>query len=169
MSEKSDYTQEEWFLLHGLPGMVGIAVLGVDESGLWGTTKETFAISKEWALGVYEYPDNALIKSLLTEKTGPDGEPMKDAYKDMQAEMKEQVKQQGLENFINEIVDDCGKAADVLDAKSSTDEAAEYKAWVMAVGQKVAATAKEKDAIDGGKVSEKEEALLKKVAEALQV
>jgi hypothetical protein len=110
-----------------------------------------------------------LIKSLLTEKTGPNGEPMKDAYKDMKQEMQEQVKQKGLENFITEIVDDCGKAADVLDAKSSADEASEYKAWVMVVGQKVAATAKEKDAVDGGKVSEKEEALLKRIAEALQV
>ena len=65
-------------------------------------------------------------------------------------------------------MDDCGKAAGVLAEKSSADEAAEYKAWVMAVGQKVAATAKEEDAIDGGKVSEKEKTLLSKIATALR-
>ena len=40
MSTKSDYTKEEWILLHSVPAMVGAAVLAADESGMWGTTKE---------------------------------------------------------------------------------------------------------------------------------
>ena len=52
MSTKSDYDKEEWLLLYSLPAMVGMSVLMVDDSGMWGTTKETFAVSKNMAMGV---------------------------------------------------------------------------------------------------------------------
>ncbi len=163
MSNKSDYTKEEWILLHRVPGMVGAAVLAADESGVWGTTKETFALSKEWAKGVANYPYNSLIQALLREKTDPEGDPIKEAYKDF----KEDIKKKGLDQFADDIVADCGKAADLLDEKSSNEEAGEYKAWVMTVGRKVAGAAKEKDS-GSDKVSPKEEALLQKVAGALR-
>ena len=163
MSNKSDYTKEEWILLHRVPGMVGAAVLAADESGVWGTTKETFVLSKAWAKGVADYPSNSLIQSLLREKTDPEGDPMKDAYKDF----KENLQHKGLDQFTDDIVDDCSKAADLLDEKSTEEEASEYKAWVMTVGRKVAGAAKEKDS-GGDKVSLKEEALLQQVADALR-
>ena len=163
MSNKSDYSKEEWILLHRVPGMVGAAVLAADESGVWGTTKETFVLSKEWAKGVANYPNNSLIQALLREKTDPEGDPIKDAYQDF----KEDIKRKGLDQFTDDIVADCSKAADVLDEKSSADEASQYKAWVMTVARKVAGAAKEKDS-DADKVSPKEAALLQNVAEALR-
>jgi hypothetical protein len=163
MSTKSDYTKDEWLLLYRVPSLVGAAVLAADESGMWGTTKETFMLSKEWAKGVTEYPSNVLIQSLLKEKEGPEGDPMKDAYKGFQ----EDVKRRGLDQFTQDIVTDCGQAADLLDEKSSSEEAAGYKAWVMTIGRKVASAAKEKGS-GSDKVSDREEALLKQVAEALR-
>ena len=163
MSTISDYTKEEWLLLHRIPGMVGTVVLFADESGLWGTTKETFAVSKEWAKGVNEYPTNSLIQGLLREKEDPEGEPIKDAYKDFS----EDVKRKGLDQFSTDVIADCGKAADILADKSSAEEANEYKTWVLTVGRKVADAAKEKDSSDG-KVSQKEEAVLQQIAAALR-
>lgn len=162
MSNKSDYTKEEWILLHQVPGMVGAAVLAADESGMWGTTKEAFALSKEWAKGVSGYPQNTLITELLTQKEDPEGDPMKDAYKDF----KEDLKRKGLDQFTAGIVADCANVAAILAEKSDEQETAEYKEWVMNIGRKVAETAKEKGS-SGGKVSLKEEALLQKVSEAL--
>jgi len=164
MSTKSDYTKDEWLLLYRVPGLVGAAVLAADESGMWGTTKETFMLSKEWAKGVTEYPSNVLIQSLLKEKEGPEGDPMKDAYKDF----KEDVKRRGLDQFTQDVVADCGQAADLLDHKSSAEEAVGYKDWVMTIGRKVASAAKEKGS-GGDKVSDREEALLKQVAKALRL
>ena len=164
MTTKSDYTKEEWLLLHRVPGMVGAAVLAADESGMWGTTKETFALSTAWAKGVTEYPYNTLIQSLLKEKEDPEGDPMKDAYKDF----KEEVKRQGLDQLAKDVVADCGKAADLLDEKSTAEEAAGYKEWVLTIGRKVASAAKEKGS-GGDKISPKEEAILDQAAEALGV
>ncbi len=162
MSNKEDYSKEEWLLLHRAPGLVGAAVLVADESGFWGTTKETFMLSKEWAKGVANYPYNALIQALLQEKTDPEGNPIKEAYKDF----KEELKRKGMDQFIVDVVDDCGKAANILATKSDQQEASEYKAWVMTVGRKVAMAAKEKDSGDD-KVSSQEAALLEKIAQAL--
>ena len=163
MSTKSDYTKEEWILLHSVPAMVGAAVLAADESGMWGTTKESFALTTSWAKGVTQFPDNTLIKSLKIENEDPDGDPIKEAYKDF----KEDVKRKGLDQFAVEAVEDCGKAADLLDEKSETQEANQYKAWVISIGRKVATAAKEKGSA-GEKVSLKEEALLDKIAAALR-
>ena len=162
MSNKKDYSKEEWLLLHGVPGMVGAAVLAADESGFWGTSKETFMLSKEWAKGIANYPDNALIQALLREKTDPEGNPIKEAYKDF----KEELKRKGMDQFIVDVVDDCGKAANILAKKSDQQETTEYKAWVMTVGRKVAMAAKEKDS-GNDKVSPQEAALLEKMAQAL--
>ena len=163
MSVKSDYNKEEWHMLYSLPAAVGMSVLMVDESGMWGTTKETFAVSKNMAMGVKNYPANALIQTLLTDKKDPDGDPVKDAFKDL----KEDMKQKGIENFIEEVAGDCGKAASLLAEKSDDKEAAEYKAWVIGVGQGVAEAAKEKGS--SGKVSDKEQELLDKFSAALGV
>ncbi len=164
MSVKSDYNKEEWLLLYSLPAVVGLSVLMVDDSGMWGTTKESFAVSKEMAMGVKNYPYNSLIQNLLKDKTDPDGEPVKDALKDLQ----EQIKLKGIENFVEQAADDCGKAASLLAEKSDDKEAAGYKAWVMSVARKVAQAAKEKDS-DGDKVSPKEQELLDKFSVALGV
>ena len=77
------------------------------------------------------------------------------------------MKRKGLDNLAADIVADCGKAVALLAEKSDEQETTEYKEWVMTVGRKVAATAKEKDSVDGEKISPKEEALLQKVADAL--
>jgi len=164
MSTEKDYAKEEWLLLYRVPGMVGAAVLAADESGMWGTTKEAFVLSKEWAKGITGYPDNTLIKDLLTQKEDPEGDPIKDAFKNF----KEDVQRKGIDQFMAEIVEDCGKAANLLDEKSDEQETAQYKAWIMTIGRKVAETAKEKGSASE-KVSPKEETLLQKVAQALRV
>jgi hypothetical protein len=163
MSTISDYSKEEWILLHSVPAMIGAAVLAADESGIWGTAKESFALTTSWTKGVTQYPDNSLIKSLLTEKEDPAGDPIKDAYRNFKIE----VKEQGLDQFASGVIESCGQAADLLDEKSDEQEAAEYKAWVLAIGRKVATAAKEKGS-SGERISLKEENLLSQVAEALR-
>lgn len=164
MSAKSDYNKEEWLLLYSLPASVGLSVLIGDDSGMWGTTKETVAVSKAMAMGVKNYPANPLIQTLLTDKKDHDGDPMKDVFKDL----KEELKQKGVDNFISDTAGNCGKAAHLLAEKSDDKEAAEYKEWVMGAGQGTAEAAKEKGPGDG-KVSDKEKVLLEKFAAALGI
>jgi len=42
-----------------------------------------------------------------------------------------------------QVVDDCREVARILDSKADASEAAEYRAWVMQIAEKVAMSAKE--------------------------
>lgn len=168
MTDKSDFTKDEWFLLHRTPSMVGMAVLAADQSGFWGTTKETLAVSKGLAAGAKQYPYNSLIQMLLREKEGPDGDPVKDYYKDLKQELKELIT---TDKLAADVLADCGQVAALLAEKTTAGEAEEYKAWVMLVADKVASAAKERSSkgTGRGKISEAEETLIKQIAEALDV
>ncbi len=168
MTSKTDFSKEEWFLLHSTPAMVGMVVLGADYSGILGTTKEMMAVSKGMVAGATQYPYNPLIQALLREKEGPEGERVKDSYKDL----KKEVKQRGsIEQLTADVLESCGKVAGILEEKATAGEAGEYKAWVMLVADKVANASKERSSkgTERGKVSVIEEALIKKIADALGV
>ena len=166
MTSKTDFTQEEWFLLHSTPTLVGLIVLAADSSGFFGTAKETFAIPKGVVEGGIAYPDNAIIQALLREKEGPDGDPVKDSYN----ELKSQMKSEGdVEHLTATILENCKNAAKLLGEKASTEESSQYKAWVLNIANKVASAAKESSSkgTDRGKISMAEEALIDKIAAAL--
>ena len=168
MTDKSAFTKEEWFLLHSTPTMVGMVVMAADQSGFWGTTKESVAIPTGMAAGARDYAGNALIQALLREKEDPEGGKVKDSYKDLKNEIKNEA---DIEKLTADVMDNCRKVADLLEAKVPAGESAEYKAWVMGVAQKVAEAAKESSSkgTGRGKVSADEEALIDKIGEALRI
>lgn len=173
MSKKSDYTEEEWFILSSLPPMIGAVVSGIDSSGVVGTFKEMQASMQTAVSALRDHESNELIQQIVRgEATN-----MRDAMAASQANQKrllERAKAEGVkgpEDFAELAVKDCAVVADLLDAKSTPEEAADFKQWATSIGQVVAEAAKEGSmfGFGSGEVSDKEEALLKRIQDALRV
>lgn len=154
MSVKDEFTAEEWQVLLRLPMKIGVTLMVVAPSGPIGLTKETMALAKAPFALAQASNANALVSALAVE---------------LQAQAKAIVK--GEESafkhsdpasYKSQTVEACRTAATAL-SKASAEDAAAYRAWVLAVGQKVAEAAKD----SGVLVSDQEKALLKELEEAL--
>ncbi len=162
MTTKDDYTAAEWQLLIDIPSLVGTAVMVSAHSGL-GSMKEAFAIARG-VLGAKDgYEQNELIQS-LTESRIKDGMKSKiesvtdNPYRGMSASELAEV-----------VTEKCRAVSELLAAKSTEEEAADYKQWSLSVGQQVANAAKEGGflGIGGVRVSEAEKQILETIETAL--
>ncbi|HID52555.1 MAG TPA: hypothetical protein EYP41_11025 [Anaerolineae bacterium] len=158
MTNKSDYTEEEWNLLGEAPLLAGFTVLMAGKTGL-GTFKETVALSKGFIVGAQKYPDNELIRTLAT------GGEAKQAEKHFSKAIKGMAPAQVQAHTIEQLA----KVKDILDVKTSAQEADEYKKWVMELSASVAQAAKEGGHLGFGgvRVSEPEKKALGAIADAL--
>ena len=158
MTNKSDYTEEEWNLLGEAPLLAGTAVLMAGKTGL-GTFKETVALSKGFIVGAQKYPDNELIRTLAT------GDEAKQAEKRYSKSIKGMAPAQ-LQAYT---VEQLGRVKDILYTKAIEQEADEYKKWVMAIATNVARAAKEGGHLGFGgvRVSQPEKEALAAIADAL--
>jgi hypothetical protein len=65
MTDKSNFTADEWKTLLESVMMAGIAVTAADPSGLWGLLKESFASSSELMKAKLDPGANPLIKAVV--------------------------------------------------------------------------------------------------------
>ena len=153
MTTQANYTPEEWKLLKETPIVVGAAVAAAAKSGL-GTAKELLTVVTGTTGGIVEFPENALIQSLLREEDDWPN-PFKDIKRD-------DLKAIALNN--------CRRVTAVLEQKAPTEGAEEYRRWVISVGEAVANAAKEGGflGIGGDRISEREQSLLDEFATALR-
>lgn len=160
MTNKSDYTEEEWQLLGQTPLVAGTDVLMAGNTGL-GTVKETVALSKSYVVGAQKYPDNELIRSLTT------GDEAKQAQKGFSKSIKGMSPAQ-LQAYT---VEQLGKVNNTLYTKAIEQEASEYKKWVMDICNSVANAAKEGGhlGVGGVRVSEPEKKAVAAISKALRV
>lgn len=160
MTNKSDYTEEEWNLLGDAPLLAGTDVLMAGNTGL-GTVKETVALSKGFIVGAQKYPDNELIRTLST------GDEAKQAEKRYSKPIKGMSPAQ-LQAYT---VEQLGKVNDTLYTKATEQEASEYKKWVMDICNSVANAAKEGGHLGFGgvRVSEPEKQAIAAISKALRV
>ena len=67
MTDKSDFTPDEWKLLLESVMMAGIAVTAAEPSGLWGLLKESFAGGSALVTAKMDGGSNPLIKAVVAD------------------------------------------------------------------------------------------------------
>jgi hypothetical protein len=157
MASKSDFTPEEWKTIVAAAPMVGLAVTCASPNGPWGVMKEMLSMGMAMAEMLQKGSSNPLIAELAadlkarqTKLEPPQG--MKEA---------EQCKESALNHVRN--------VNALLDRKVKTEEADEFKKWLVAIGQRVAEASNEGGifGFGGERVSDAEKNVLRQIAFAL--
>lgn len=151
MEIKESFTDEEWRGLVSLPYAVSMAIVLAAPS-LLGTFYESKALITEPA---------RLAASASSDLVGILSAEIQSRGKELIDEQKDLFKKD--QNGYRSMTIEASRSAASALSKVSLKEAAAYKEWVLAIGQKVAEAAKEQ----GVAVSEPEKALLNEVSAAL--
>ena len=164
MTDKSNFTPDEWKLLLESVTMAGIAITAAEPSGLWGVLKESFAGGTMLAQAKMDHNANPLIKAVIAEfDTAQGRSAARDGLKEKLAGSKPaDIKAKSIETL--------RQAGAVVDAKAPGDAAA-FKGWLRQISQHVAEAAKEGGflGIGGVPVSEREKATLTEISSALKL
>jgi len=162
MTNKSNFTPDEWSVLLQSMIAAGTAVSAAEPSGLWGLLKESFAEGTALAKAKTDPGTNALIKAMVDDFNTAEGSAARDALKNkFKGSKPAEIKDKCIETLRT--------AAAIVDAKAPGDAAA-YKGWLQQISQHVAEAANEGGGLFGGgvPVSEAEKATLNEIAKALK-
>lgn len=141
---ESPFTDDEITALTMLPSLIGSAVAFSAKSGPIGTAKEMMANARAATAGKKDYPDNSIIQAIMPNFAGA-SEAMEVA-KTRQAEHAEQLQEaevQSVDDMRTHAYEQVSEVTALLDAKADATEAAQYREWVLSIGQAVAEAAKE--------------------------
>jgi len=130
------------------PVLVGLAVAKAEDSGYFGSKKETRTLDSKMVADGDESAARALIDQAVTTETSPEVE----AAMALPAAA-----------LADAAVAACVELTEILGSTAEHSEAHGYKTWVLNVANEVAEAAKE----DGVRVSPGEAALINRVREAL--
>src|SRR5436190_1544823 len=124
MTNKSDFTEQEWEVLREGPPIAGL--MAATASG-GGTFRESWALAKSFAEARQKHGESELLDALVAEK------PHAKRYGSSQ-----ELEQQGLERL--------REAIRLLEQKATPDDVEAYRRFTLAVAEHVAAAHKEGDA-----------------------
>src|SRR5215468_10721341 len=162
MTNKSNFTPDEWSVLLQSMIAVGTAVSAAEPSGLWGLLKESFAGGTALAKAKTDPGTNALIKAVVDDFNTAEGSAARDALKNkFKGNKPAEIKDKCIETL--------REAAAIVDAKAPGDSSA-YKGWLQQISQHVAETSKEGGflGVGGVPISEAEKATLTEISTALK-
>lgn len=164
------YSDDEQLLLAMLPSEIGSAVAFSEKSGPIGTAKEMMASAKSALANAKDYPDNPLIQNLIPNLD--DRSAAADKAKDLRERQLARLKASGItsrDGMIELAVTDAEAVSALLATNADASQAAEYKSWVLSIGQAVANAAKEGGFLGfgGESVSDDEEEILARITAAL--
>ena len=170
MEKLEKFTESEWEIVSSLPQLVGVAMAGAGGSGLVGSTKEMFASARSLMNARKDHTDNALIQSLLPDTSDP--KKAMDNAKAQRDIVMGRLKTSGVKSsgeLQDFILEDCGKAIQVLEEKESPEVVAGYKKMLLDIAEQVANAAKEGDFLGfgGERFSEKEQQLFEQLKNRL--
>jgi hypothetical protein len=143
MTGKADFTEEEWNLLREAPPGAGLVVLTAQRGGSF---RETYALAKAYTDARSQHGASQLLDEIASSK--PQRDP---AHSGSVDELKQHV------------LGRLREAVALLEAKTTPEEVDEYRRFVLAVAQKVAAAHRE----DGVDVSPAEQAAIDEISAAL--
>ncbi len=172
MSIKDAFSDDEWFLLGSMPGMIGAAMSHAAPSGLIGTVKEMSSAMRASVQGRQEYPDSELIKALIVKAENWDDAKEKIAqYRERAKQRMESESITSREDLQRIALNDCKAAAQLVDERCSDSDAKIYKQWTVSVARAVAEAAKEGSILGfgGERVSKAERELLTQIERILGV
>jgi hypothetical protein len=163
VSNKNDYSAEEWQLLLDVPMMVGAAVMVIGKSGI-GTIKESFTIAQQTLGAIKTYPDNELIQAVLASR-------IKDKEKSSIESFSNPMLKLPPGEFMDAVLEKCSAANKVLASQSNSAETGEYKDWIKEIADKVAHAASEGGILGfgGTQFSENEKLAINDIHAALNI
>lgn len=164
MTDKTNFTPDEWKLIMESVMAAGIAVSAADPSGLFGVLKEGFASSSALVQAKMDPGTSALIKAVVADfETSQGRTAARDGLKQkLSGSQGAQVKDKCIEVL--------RQAGAVLDSKAPADAAA-FKGWLRQISQHVAEAASEGGLLGFGgvRVSDAEKATLADISGALKL
>lgn len=144
MTGKADFTEAEWdTVLHG-PTTAGLIVITAQRGG---TFRETFAITKAYVDARKQPGQSQLVDEIVSAKPALDHTRYRSP---------EDLKEAGLRHL--------GEAVELLERKAQSDEVDAYRAFVVALAERVASAHRE----HGVDISDAERAALDEVERALR-
>ena len=164
MTDKSNFTPDEWKLLLESVMAASIAITAAEPSGLWGLLKESFAGGTELAKAKMDPSADALVKAVVGDFGSSEGRSItRDGLKD-------KLKGSKPAEIKDRCVEILRQAGAVVDAKAPGDAAA-FKGWLRQISQHVAEAATEGGFLGFGgvAVSDAEKATLTEISGALKL
>ncbi len=173
MTDKSAFSEDEWFLVMSTPSLVGAAVAHAGRSGIGGTVKEVMANVKAMTAGGETYPDNGIIQSITSKSDFENRADAKAAAQEQMRAAQAKMQERGIkspEALGDAAVEDCSAAMALLGERATASERAEYGEWILSIAGAVSEAAKEGGflGLGGERVSDAEEALIGRISAALE-
>ncbi|MDX1413254.1 MAG: hypothetical protein R3293_03635 [Candidatus Promineifilaceae bacterium] len=162
MTTKADYTEEEWDELIQAPVMASMLVITADLH-VTSVLGEMKGMMEAVVKGPVPEPAQELVGSLV--------EDIKARAENKEKMEMPDTKGQDAEKVLADMMDQVRGAAAILDEKAGAEEARAFKQWVMNVAEATAEAGREGGFLGIGsvRVSDKEKAALKKIAEVLDL
>ena len=164
MTDKTNFTREEWTLLLKSPMIAGMAITAADPSGLWGLLKESFAGGAALTKVATDPSANSLVKAVVADFSASEGRSAaRDGLKaDFAGGKPADIKIKS--------IDSLHQISSLLSAKAPGDAAA-FKGWLRQISQSTAEAATEGGSLFGGgvQVSDAEKATLGEISSALGI
>jgi len=143
MTGRADFTEDEWELLREVPPGAGLVVLTAQRGGSF---RETFAIAKAYTETRGQHGASQLLDEIVSAKPARD-----------------RGHHGSLEELQQHVLGQAREAVALLDAKATPEEVDDYRRFVLAVAERVAAAHRE----GGVDVSPAEQAAIDAISGAL--
>jgi hypothetical protein len=143
MTNKADFTEQEWDLLREAPTSAALIIITAAHGG---TFRETFAIGKAYAEASQRHGESELLDAIVAARPERDHTHYHSA---------EELKQHGLEHLRD--------AAALLERKATAAELEDYRQFVLGLAERAAEAHRE----DGVAVSDPERQALGEIASSL--
>jgi len=162
MTNKENFTAEEWTKLLESTMLAGMAVSAADPNGLWGTIKEALASRSALSASKLDAVSNELVKAVVADFETKEGRAV------IQEALRKHVAGAQPAEIVQRALDNLREVSAILEAKAP-GEAPAFKACLCGIGQKVAEASMEGGFLGFGgvQVSEAEKATLADIAKAL--
>jgi hypothetical protein len=160
MTSKADFTDEEWTRLKRAPFLAGVAISLADPGGPIEAVKETAATLRT-VVGAAEGDEHSELVKAVAQDVSADAKARHSPLKDF--------KPGGGANAGVAILDELRAANGLVTEKATAEEAADFRAWLLAAAQEAANAAKEGGFLGwhAQRVSEGEQKMLDSLGEAL--
>jgi hypothetical protein len=164
MTNKSNFTPDEWKMLLSSQMLAGMAVTLADPSGLWGLMKEGMASGRAVLEAKNDPGASELTKAMVADIETSDGRSAaRDGLKaELTGKTPAEIKQQ--------IIATLSQVRQIVDTKAPGD-AASFKGWLKHISEKVAEASSEGGFLGFGgvAVSDAEKASIGEVAKTLGI
>jgi hypothetical protein len=143
MTDKTDFTEEEWDAVLSGPPSAGLMVAGASRGG---TFRESYSIAKSYAEARKEHGASAVLDEIVSSKPKTD-----------------RTHYHSFDELRDGSVKRIQAGLDTLASKADAEEVGQYKQFIASLAKKVAEAHKE----DGKEISEGEQAALDTINQTL--